>query len=85
MPVEDGVGGDEEEDMYTLRFGSFLQDMDEAAFRDAATFGTFLKHLYALFISPFICKTSTQHALNEEQMRIVRRHNWAVLLQQEMP
>ena len=56
MPVEDGVGGDEEEDMYTLRFGTFLQDMDEAAFRDAATFGMFLEHLYALFVSPSSAK-----------------------------
>ena len=25
--------------MYTMRFGSFMSDLDEAALRDAATFG----------------------------------------------
>ena len=42
MPIDNGADGDDaegEEDLYTLRFGSFLQELEEQAFRDAATFG----------------------------------------------
>lgn len=44
MPVQGAASGSteeivEEEDLYTLRFGTFLQELEENAFRDAATFG----------------------------------------------